>query len=316
MKNKRFNRYYLLVCIGVWLSSSYPLYMGVRVLVDMLRNGSVMKADYPKYIIPYTPICVALLVGVLLMPLWMKLFKRLGLLAGSVVSLGVFFGVELLLEKNVVVTTELATTELENWQMYMCYVNYRHQSLTPVEVILGDYTPAFKLHFYLIAVLLILAVLNCCYGFGRMFLSGDRTRRKSLVMQAVSVALFLGLCILACFTAFWRDGRLQVSPLSAALMAVFFILMGVVGGLYVGSFLLKKRRLWSVVLPACVASGLALLMYVGELILLDGLLYRFGSGFFFAGLPGIVLAPVDLLIVLTAGGVTALVMRGCALDEL
>ena len=89
-------------------------------------------------------------------------------------------------------------------------------------------------------------------------------------------------------------------------MAVFFILLGVTVGVYVGSFLLGKCKGFAVWLPAVVASVMTLLMYVGELILLNGHLYRFGTGFLFDGLPGIVLAPVDVLIVVAAGSVTAL----------
>ena len=55
MKNKQFNRYYLLSCIGVLIASYYPLYMGVRVISDMIIDGTVLKENYPKYIIPYTP---------------------------------------------------------------------------------------------------------------------------------------------------------------------------------------------------------------------------------------------------------------------
>ena len=69
MKYKSFNLYYLLSCIGVLIASYYPLSMGVRVITDMIVNGTVMKEDYPKYIIPYTPISIAVIVGVLLMPL-------------------------------------------------------------------------------------------------------------------------------------------------------------------------------------------------------------------------------------------------------
>ena len=59
MKNKAFNRYYLLSCLGVLIASYYPLSMGVRVITDMLVNGTVMKENYPKYIIPYTPMLSA-----------------------------------------------------------------------------------------------------------------------------------------------------------------------------------------------------------------------------------------------------------------
>ncbi len=242
MKNKTYNTYYLFACLGTWIASFYPLYMGGKVIADLLIHGTVMKENYPKYIIPYTPICVALLVGVLLMPLCMKLLGRFALLTGSAVSTAVFFAVELLLEKKVVITTAETVTKLEDWQMYMCYVppegwgetvtTYKTQ--TPVEILMGEYNPAFKLHFYIISVILILAVLNCLYGFAKMILSGDKKQMPVLVLQSTAAVLFLGLCILACFTAFWRDGSLTVSPLSATLMTAFFILFGMVGGIYAG----------------------------------------------------------------------------------
>lgn len=171
MKSKRFHRYYLLSCIGVLIVSYYPLSMGVRVITDMIVNGTVLKENYPKYII-------------------------------------------------------------------LC-------TLT-----------------------------------------------------------FLGLCILACFTAFWRDGSIQVSPLSAILMTTFFALLGITVGIFVGSFLLGKRKLFSVWIPAFVASVMTLLMYIGEMILLNGHLYRFGAGLIFKGIPGIVLAPIDLFVVVISGGIT------------
>ena len=130
---------------------------------------------------------------------------------------------------------------------------------------------------------------------------------KALVLQSMFSALFLGLCILACFTAFWRDGNIQVSPLSAILMAVFFILLGVTVGIFIGSFLLGKKKTVSVLIPAIVTSVLTTLMYVGEMFLLNGHVYRFGNGFLFHSIPGIVLAPVDIAIILFAGIITALV---------
>lgn len=313
MQNKSFKRYYLFACLGVLVASFYPLYMGARVIWDMIADGTVMKENYPKYIIPYTPISIALLIGVMLLPLCRKLFKGSALLGGSAASTVAFFLFETLFEQKVVVTTAETVTRLEDWQMFMCYVppegwgetvtTYKTQ--TAVDILMGNYSPAFKLHFYIISVVLILSVLNCVYGFGQMIATGERGRLKSLILQSICAAVFLGLCILACFTAFWRDGSIQVSPLSAVLMAVFFILLGVTVGVYAGSFLLGKPRLVSVGLPAFLSSVMTLLMYVGELILLNGHLYRFGTGVFFDGLPGIVLAPADLLIVAASGCVSA-----------
>ena len=315
MNNKHFNKYYLLSCLGVLLASFYPLLMGVRVITDMIVDGTVMKENYPKYIIPYTPISLAVLVGVLLMPLWIRLFKKFALLGGSALSIGVFFILEALFEKKVVVTTAETVTKLENWQMFMCAVTpggfgetvteYRTQ--TAVEILMGDYNPAFKLHFYVISAVLILSILNCLYGFAQLINSGDKKRLKALILQSACSLIFLGLCILACFTAFWRDGNIRVSPLSAALMTVFFIMLGVTVGVFTGSFLLGRRRLVSTLIPAVVSSAMTLLMYIGEMILLNGHLYSFGEGFIFTGLPGIVLAPIDLLTIAASGGLTALV---------
>ena len=212
MENKRFYRFWLLACLGLLLASWYPLSMGLRVVTDMLTDGVVAKENYPKYIIPYTPICLALLAGALLMPLCFRLFRRFALLGGGAISAGTFFLLETLFEHRVVVQTAEQVTQLENWQMFMCYIpsegfgetvtEYRTQ--TAVEILMGDYNPAFKLHFYLISLVLILALVNCLYGFGQLIKSGERKRLRALVLQAACALVFLGLCILACFTAFWR----------------------------------------------------------------------------------------------------------------
>lgn len=77
MKNKKLRNYCLLSLLGVAAACFYPLYMGVRVVFDMIKDGTVMKENYPKYIIPYTPVAVALIVGVLLLPLFMKYIKNM-----------------------------------------------------------------------------------------------------------------------------------------------------------------------------------------------------------------------------------------------
>lgn len=316
MKSIQFNRYYLFSCLGVLIASYYPLSMGVRVITDMLVNGTVMKENYPKYIIPYTPISVAIIIGVLMMPLFIRFFKRFAFAGGASVATGIFFAIELLFERKVVVSTAETVTKLEDWQMFMCYVppegwgetvtTYKTQ--TAVDILIGDYNPAFKLHFYIISVVLIITILNCLYGFGQMIKSGEKMRLKSLILQSVCSLTFLGLCILACFTAFWRDGSIQVSPLSATLMSLFFVLLGVTMGVFVGSFLLGKQKLVSICVPSIVASVMTIFMYMGEIILLNGHLYSFGSGMIFDSLPGIVFAPMDLIIILVSGCITALLL--------
>lgn len=315
---KKLTRFWLFSLAAVLAASFYPLLMGVRVISDMLRDGTVLKENYPKYIIPYTPIAVAVILGVLLLPLFIKLMKRFAVLGSSALSVGTFLGLELLFERKVVVTSTEAVATLADWQMFLCaYIppeEYAGETVitvrteTAADLLIGDYNPAFKLHFYLISVVLILAIMNCVYGFAQMIRTGNRRRKKALILQSVSAALFLGLCILACFTAFWRDGNILVSPLSAFLMSVFFILLGVTVGLFFGSLLLDRSRTVGLWLPAAASAATTLVMYIGEMILLHGHLYRFGTGFFFDGMLAIVLAPVDILVILASGLIAFLLM--------
>lgn len=312
MENKTFRKYYLFSLLGVLLASCYPIYMGISVIVDMIRYGTVYAENYPKYIIPYTPIALALLVCVALIPVALKYFEKYALLFETVISTVLFFVFEFILERAVTVTRTVTGifSTLEDWQMFMCYVppnSFEERTWTEVDVLMGEYSPAFKLHFYIISIVLIISILNCFYGFAKMIHTGDKSRRKSLVIQSVASGAFLGMCIWACFTAFYRNGDIQVSALSAVLMSVFFVLFGVTVGIYIESFTLNKKPLLSVWMPSVSAAVVTLVMYIGEIILLSGHLYRFGEGFFFAGIPGIVLAPVDIVVILGSGVMTAII---------
>lgn len=305
---KKFRIYWLFVALGTLAISAYPIYMGVKVLRSMAMYGFVPQRNYPKYIIPYTPVALAVIVAVCLMPLLLRKAKKYPLFAASGISLAIFLVTELWFEQKVIVNGTLSA-KLECWQMFMCYVSpetYQTRNWRAVDILIGEYSPAFKIHFYMISVVLILTILNCMYGFGQMILTGNYRKRKALTIQAVGTTLFLGLCIFACFTAFFRDGELLVSTLSAVLMGIFFSLLGVIVGTYVGSFLLGKRKGISVGIPAAVGAATTLAMYIGEMCLLSGNLYLFGRGFWFESIPGIVLSPVDILIVLAAG-----VVSGC-----
>lgn len=311
MKSKAYTRFWLLSIICVLVVSAYPLYMGFRVVSDMIRFGAVYAENYPKYIIPYTPISIAVITGVLLMPLIHRRRKQHDIIIAVLICITVFYTAEFLLESMVIVTTTMET-KLESYQMYMCIqpAEWLKPSFqTEVNILMGQYSPAFKLHFYLISMVLILALVNSFYGFGQMILTGDRTRLQSLILQSASGVIFLGLCILACFTAFFRTGTILVSPVSAALMCVFFIVFGVTAGIFTGSFLLKKERKLTVCLTTAVSGGITLVMYIGEMVLLSGQLYRFGTTFFFVGIPGIVLAPIDLLVILLSASVTGFIMH-------
>lgn len=306
---KNFKNYWLFSLLGALLLSFYPLYMGISVILSMLRDGFVHYADYPKYLIPYTPVSLAVILSVLLMPFMFKFSKKMAVFAASAFSLILFFITEFLFEKMLIIT-ETSQTTLESWQMYMCTIPadlYPTRTWTPIDVLVGEYSPTFKLHFYLISILLIITILNSIYGFAQMLFTGEKGRKKALIVQSVSTAMFLGLCILACFTAFFRDGEITISPLSAMLMCLFFLLFGITAGSYAGSFLLGKRKVLAVFLPSLTASLVTLAMYAGEMFLLSGHLYRFGTGFLFSAIPGIVLAPIDILIILLSGGMMAVI---------
>lgn len=314
MKNKAYRRFYVCSCLGTFALSFYPLLMGIRTVSEMLRSGAVPIEKYPKYVIPYTPIALALLLGVLLLPLFQKLSQRFAFAAASLFSVSTFFLFERLMETKILVQAQKVVV-LESWQMSLCWVPpdlYETRTWEAVDVLLGGYSPAFKLHFYLISAVIILSILNCVYGFAGMLRTGDKRRRTPLIIQAVCSAVFLGMCTWACFTAFYRTGELTVSPLSAVLMVVFFLVFGLTMGTFTGSFTLGKKRAWFVFLPALVSSLTTLVMYVGEAILLNGHLYRFGSGFFFQGLPFLAAAPVDILVILLSGCLTACICGGLA----
>lgn len=311
---KKLNRYWIFTLLGTLLVLSYPIYMGVKVIYHMSTEGGVPKQSFPKYIIPYTPIAISLLFAVIFMPLIIRLTKKFATLCAGLCSLGVFLAAELIFESKVIVTDKVMVP-LEAWQMYMCYVpptQYETRSWTAIDVLMGEYSPWFKLHFYLISAVIIIAAINVLYGFA----TADKSRYKALILQAASALDLIGLALLACFTAFFRDGELTVAPISAILMAMFFISLGATAGIFVATFLAKKNKTLSVLVPSVTASAVTLLMYIGEMCLLSGNLYILGKGFFFEPLPFVVLSVADILIVIASGVLTALVCGLIRTDKL
>ena len=90
-------------------------------------------------------------------------------------------------------------------------------------------------------------------------------------------------------------------------MGTFFALLGVTAGIFAASLMIAKRRLLSTVIPVVTSVLVTVLMYIGEMFLLNGHLYRFGRGLLFRGIPGMVLAPADILIIAAAGVITAVI---------
>ncbi len=308
MKNK-YLKFYLLSIFAILLDASYPVYMGAVTLAAYFKEGYVTAADYPKYIIPYAPISIALVIVVILMPVIYRLFKKHTLLAASILGTAIFFLTELGFEKIPVVENSTSLKlPLESWQYSLCVAT--PEVLKSIgQPIYAENNPAFKLHFYLIALVIILAVINVLWGITKMIKEQDFTRKRPLIAQLVCTIIFLGLCILACFTAFYRNGTLNISPLSAVLMGIFFVVFGVTVGTYLGSIFYGRKRILSIVIPSLAASVTTLMMYIGELVLMDGKLFKFGGGALFSTLGGTPFALIDFIIIALSGVITYYLMK-------
>ncbi len=304
---RKYKKFYLLSTIVAILISIYPIYMLVKVVVNYTATGVVDVLNYPKYIIPYSPISIAVIFSVCIMPVAITLFKRFALPAISAFGITLFFISEFALENMVVMDGMNINTKIENWQMLSCAITPQTR-LTTGDVLIGNYSPAMKIHFYIISIIIILAVANVIYGISMMIKTNIYTRKSPLIAQAISIAVFLGLCIFACFTAFYRTGSILVSPVSAMLMALFFITMGVTSGIYIGSFFYNRSSFLSVTLPAVISLAMSFVMYVGELILLNGSLYQFGTGLLFQPVAFLPFAIVDFIVMLFSGILTYTIM--------
>lgn len=295
----------------ILLASVYPVYMGVQVVSAFVRDGQIDVAAYPKYIIPYTPICLAVILSVAALPLAVRFLKRWSLPVLSIVGTGMFLLSEILFEQVTVFDGSKAG-DIASWQAFMCFISpqaIRAATLTTIgQELTARYSPVFKLHFYLIAILIVLAVIGVVHGFYKMHLAGNADRRRPLIIQTAFTAVFVSLCVFACFTAFYRTGEIIISARSSWLMSAFFIVFGVTAGSYAGGLLYGKKPLFSRWIPALTASLTTILMYIGELLLMDGVLFRFGSGFFFDPLGSLPFAPADMGVILLSGIITWLLM--------
>ena len=304
------NKHYYFLSLGaILLLSFYPIFMGVKLLSAYISDGHVNVTDYPKYVIPYTPIAIALILSAVLMPAAVKLFKRFALPAVSVFGTGIFLLSEIMFEQ-VTVFYGNSIWGIDSWQAFTCYMTPEAMRMqtTVGEALAIRYSPIFKLHFYLIAILIVLAVIGVVYGFGNMIREKNYGKKKPLIIQTAAVGVFIGLCILACFTSFYRTGELNISAVSSWLMSVFFIVFGLTAGVYTGSLLYFKKPAVSGLLPALIASATTLIMYIGELVLMGGVLFKFGDGFLFDPIGGCPFAPVDFIVILMSGVITCLIL--------
>jgi len=300
---------YLFSLGAVLLASIYPIYMGVVLLISYLQNGGIDMADYPRYIIPYTPICISLIICVSLLPFIYKLCKKYTLLFASILGAGLFLVTEILFEQVAVFTDYSSKMEIGTWQLLSCLMTPRAE-ISLWNSLSLKYNPAFRVHFYAIALLIVLSVVGVIYGFYKMTYTRNFEIKKPLITQLISVVIFIGLCILACFTAFFRTGEIDLSPLSAFLMIVFFLIFGITAGVYTGTWLYGKRKLLSIIIPSVIAMLVTVVMYIGEMVMLGWNLFRYGRGLFvFNSIGSCPLAPIDFVVIALSGIITCFVLH-------
>jgi hypothetical protein len=308
-----YKKFYFLSIIGVLIASIYPLSAGLKVLWYYLINGFVAKADYGKYVIPYTPLCISLLICIIAFPLLYKLFKRYSVIIASLAAIEFFFLIERGYE-NMRILIDVSYSDIpsyssiSSWQLSLCAATPQVLKALGKPVYAAN-NPAYKVHFYLIAIIIMLTILYLVYGYTRMLKEGNNAKKKPLLVQLICTVIFIGLCVLACLTAFFRNGTINISPLSAYLTSSFFIVFGVTFGVYTGCIFFGKNPVLSRVLPSFFALLTTSAMYIGELTLLGGQLYRLGNGFFFNPFLGIPFSLIDIFVILFSGFLTYIIMN-------
>lgn len=348
-------RFYIISIIILAVLSAYPLINGVRMAYLSVANGAIEPEQYAKYVAPYTAICVSVLLFAALQPLYMKL-KRFVFPVGIAITFGVFVAVELFFESmqihvsgmtliNVPTLTQdtaMQSAPVDLWQAASCVVSpiVRDRSLTytfqdRLVYIMADGT--YKIHYYLISLLLITMVCALIYSIARVLRAKNSiqavrykqngqtdviiegaaekanntpvdTPMKPLYLRGVSTAALLALCVFANTSSFFRQPTTIQTPLASILTGLFFVILGTSAGVYTGSYLLKKGKLLGTWLPMLVSICAAIIMYAGEAAMMRGNVYRFGFGWFFRRLPGVALAPVDILIIILSGAATLLIL--------
>lgn len=325
---KRYKLSYWLTLAILLVMSAYPLINGVRMVYLGIMNGAVEPDQYAKYVIPYTALCIAVIFFAALRPVFDSI-KRAPFWIGLAAAYAVFAGIEHFLERIRVNTAGMTLVDpaelsidsgitipsaaVDAWQASLCavspYVRQRsaaYASQNQYFYVMDDNT--YKIHYYLISLIIIAMACNLIYGIGQAVRSVESGRRKQLIMQGMAAALLVSLCVFANTTAFFRQPGSIQTPLASVLTCLFFIFLGVSVGLYSGSFLTTKGKRPGLWFPVLLSVSAVVLMYAGEAVMMKGGLYRFGIGWFFRGIPGIILAPVDILVIIISGTVTWFVL--------
>jgi hypothetical protein len=327
---KHTRRFYWLSLAILLVLSAYPLINGMRMVYLSIMNGVIKPEQYAKYVVPYAAMCFSIILFAALQPLICRI-KRVPFLIGLIGTIAVFTGIEQFFERMQIKTAGMTLVDpsslnagsainvppsaaVDVWQASLCAVSPLTRRQSAAYVYLDRYfyvmaNDTYKIHYYLISFVLIAMVCGLVYGIAQMIRSGDRNKKKPLILQGIATAALVALCLFANTTGFFRQAEAIQTPLASILTCLFFTASGSAAGIYTGSFLLSKNGRLGLGLPVLVSSLSVLGLYIGEAAMMEGGLYRFGAGWFFDGLPGIALAPVDIIVVSFSAVVTGLVLN-------
>jgi hypothetical protein len=332
---RSYRRFYVFSLAVLLALSAYPVFNGARMAFLGITDGAVSPEAYAKYVVPYAAICLSVILFAVFQPL---LFRtgRFAFPAGLAGACGIFIAAEQFFEHIRIATAGMSLVDpaslsagrapvlpsaaADAWQASLCIASPLTRGQTVAYASQGRYfyvmaNSTYKVHYYLIALLLIAMICRLIYGVGRRLRSGDRTNPKPLVLQGISVSALTALCVFANTTALFRQTAAIQTPLASLLTCLFFVVLGAAVGTYTGSFLLGKGKGLALSLPVLSSAAAVTLMYAGEAVMMKGGLYRFGTGWFFAGLPVISLAPADMAVILLACAATGLILRTARVKE-
>ncbi len=333
LKHMGERRFYWLTLAVLLALSAYPLINGVRMAYLNIANGVIEPEQYAKYVVPYAAMCLSIILFAAFQPLICKI-KRVPFTVGLIGAFAAFIAIEQFFESMQINTAAMAlfdpasltsgsavtilpSAEVDIWQASLCAVSplTREQSVAYATRDRDFYVMAndtYKIHYYLVSFILIAMVCGLVYGIAQMIRSGTGSRKRPLILQGIATAALVALCVFANTTAFFRQAEAIQTPLASILTCLFFAVSGSAVGVYAGSFRLGKlgkNKYLGLGLPVLLSAVTVLGMYIGEAAMMDGGLYRFGIGWFFEGLPGIALAPADVIVIGFSAAVTWLVLH-------
>ncbi len=280
--------------------SAYPLFFGVRIAVLALVNGGIEPWQYARYVIPYTAVSASVLIAAAAAPLLLRL-GRWAAGAAALCGLALFFPLEYAMEQLTVRGAAFQNAVL--MQLASCIATPAARSALLLSLS-GYLDGAFRIHYYLVSLLLIAMALGTVYGFLRP--RADARGRAAQTARLVCTAVFLGFCVFANFTGFFRTSTDLLSPLSAGLTALFFVVMAASTGVFAGSALPARLARAAPCCSAAAALAVCLVMYYGEYRMLGGRLYQLGVGAFFIPTSLMSLSPADLALLTVSAAAGAL----------